>query len=103
MSKRAFRDRSLPAAVFFLAGIGATAFASYLAMLEKQRRDQAEDAHRAAEDELALYRGREKNRVVQKAEGHIRALLRGAWMSESDRMTDTKAAQKWLYDYGEEN
>lgn len=100
MSKRAFRDNALLAAVAFLAGVGATGVAAYLGVLGEERQKRAAEAHRAAEDELALYRGREANRVVEKAEGCIRALLRAPRVSESDRITDIKAAQKWLYDYG---
>lgn len=98
--KRAFRSKSLPAAVAFLAGVGATALAAYLAMLEEQRRDRADDAHRAAEDELALYRGREKNRVHHKAEQAIRGLLRAPRVSASDQSTDVKAAKEWVRKYG---
>lgn len=89
------RDRALLVTAAFLAGIGATALVAYVATVEERRHARAEDADRAAQNEMALYRGRENNDVHKKAEGHIRALL-GASVLSSQK----KDAAVWLAKYG---
>lgn len=94
------RSLLLGACCSFLAGIGATAVAAYVAegvMRMQRHRLQLRmvtpppKPGRELEQDL-----KEARKEARDGINHVRSLLRAPRVSESDRETDRKAAQEWV-------
>lgn len=90
------RQLSTLVAGSFLAGVGATAIASYVQLQRENHKVDGEvddlEARLSAEKswtEAARHEARE-------GRNHVEALLRTPTVSETDRLTDISAAREWL-------